>query len=398
MNMRAAGALLPFALFLLHDMAVDISCYTGAVGLARATCPCVDAAPDGYNDSESGLYIADLGPLSDLEGFDDCGAGSVWDMLSNARDRAIRTFIADADSMLARMHKPARKAWSGGIGRAENNGAVAIDEAHAGIRLACAPVRGAYARITSIGGYFDATGDVDVKVYDKHNTLRATRTITVTANKHTVTALTSPIELPLFDDYLDQAEYFFVYTLADAPGTAADNRFTCNCGGAFKGVFNCSSPYYNSTNHVPRYGMTYGWADWVMAGGWTGDTLTDFENVTTVAPNKCYGLTLFLEFSCRASEVLCDGELNFSGNPLAMSIAHALQYKAAEYMALDVLSSSRLNRGQLINREVLVQNQAFWRGKYNEHVNYIVTNADLSKNDCLTCRSVAQMAVQGVFA
>ena len=92
------------------------------------------------------------------------------------------------------------------------------------------------------------------------------------------------------------------------------------------------------------------------------------------------------------------GTLNFTGNPLAMSIAHAINYKAGEIMALDILSSSRLNRNQLIGREVLIQNQAIWRGKYNEHVNYIVANADLTANDCLTCRSVAQMAVQGVFA
>lgn len=239
-----------------------------------------------------------------------------------------------------------------------------------------------------------------MKVYNRHNVLKKSVTIAVNANAHTVVTLPENdiFELPLFDDYLDEAQYFFVYTRADAPGVAADNRVTCNCGGSFKGSFNCASPYYNSTNHVIRYGNTYGWADWVMAGGWAGDTLTDFDNVTTTAPNKCFGLTLFMEIGCKANETLCNGVLNFNGNPMAMSIAHALQFKAAEYMALDVLGSSRLNRNNLINRETLIQNQAYWRGKYNEHVNYIVANADLSANDCLTCKSVAQMAVQGVFA
>lgn len=399
--MRAAGAftaLPPF--FISLTMAVSISCYSGAVGLARQTCPCADAAPDDYNSSESGLFIADLAPLSELGGFDDCSAGSVWDLLSNARDKAIRTFIADTDSMLQSAHKRRRNPWSGGIGRAENNGADTGTELHAGIRLACAPVRGGYLRITKLGGYFDTTGNLTVKVYDRHNTLRKTVTIAVTANKHTVATLPTAdiIELPLFDDYLDEAQYFFVYTRADAPGTAYENRFTCNCGGAFKGTFNCAAPYYENMTVGRRYGNAYGWADWVMAGGWTGDTLTDFDNCSTTAPNKCYGLTLFAEFTCRESEVLCSGTLNFTGNPLAMSIAHAINYKAGEIMALDILSSSRLNRNQLIGREVLIQNQAIWRGKYNEHVNYIVANADLTANDCLTCRSVAQMAVQGVFA
>lgn len=378
----------------------DISCYAGAIGLARTACPCADAAPVGFNDSQSGLYVADLGPLSDLEGYGDCGTGSVWDALDNARDRAIRTFIADTDSMLAGMHKQKRSKWVGGIGRAENNGPVAGSELHAGIRIACAPVRGGYMKVTKIGGYFDAGGDLDVMVYDRHNVLRASVTIAVNANAHTVVTLPDDeiIELPLFDDFLNEAQYFFVYTRADAPGTAADNRISCNCGGSFSGSFNCSSPYYNNLRHVPRYGMAYGFADWVMAGGWTGDTLADFGSVSPTAQNKCYGLTLYAEIGCNINQVLCGGALNFSGNPLAMSIAHAIQYKAAEYMALDVLSSSRLSRSQLINREVLVQNQATWRGKYNEHVNYIVSNADLSANDCLECRSVATMAVQGVFA
>lgn len=379
---------------------LDTSCYDSVIGLARASCPCADAVPTGYNTSNSGLYIADMAPLNELEGYDNCGTGSVWDALSNARDRAVRTFIADSNSMLSGMHKERRKKWTGGIGRAENNGTVTGDELHAGIRIACAPIRGGYMKITKIGGYFLTGGDVTVKVYDRHNTLRTSVTITVTGNKHTVVELDTAdiIELPLFDDYLDEAQYFFVYTRADAPGAAADNRFTCNCGGSFKGTFNSDQPYYHSTNHCIRYGQAYGWADWIMAGGWAGDTLTDFDCVTSTAPNKAYGLTLFGEIGCKTDEVLCSGELNFGGNPLAMSIAHALHYKAAELMAMDVLSSSRLNRNQLINREVLIQNQALWRGKYNEHVNYIVSNADLSANDCLTCRSVAQMAVQGVFA
>lgn len=379
---------------------VDISCYDSVIGLARASCPCADAVPTGYNTSNSGLYIADLAPLNELEGYDNCGTGSIWDALANARDRAVRTFIADTNSMLSGMHKERRKKWMGGIGRAENNGPVSGSELHAGVRIACAPVRGGYLKVTKIGGYFDTTGDLTVKVYDRHNVLRKSVTISVTANQHTVVTLPTDdiIELPLFDDYLDEAQYFFVYTRADAPGTAADNRFTCNCGGSFKGSFNCSSPYYTNTTHGIRYGQAYGWADWVMAGGWTGDTLTDFDNVTATAPNKGYGLTLYTEIGCKTDEVLCDGSLNFAANPLAMSIAHALHYKAAEYMALDVLSSTRLNRNQLINREGLIQNQSFWRGKYNEHTNYIVSNADLSANDCLTCRTVAQMAVQGVFA
>lgn len=377
---------------------LDISCYTGAVGLARRSCPCVDVPPDGYNDSESGLYVADEGLIADLGGFDECGDGSIWDTLDAARSRAIRTFIADTNGMLAGMHKQRRSQWSGGIGRSENTGYQTLTKDYAGLRIGCAPVRGGYMKVTKIGGWFQTSGDVDVLVYDKHNTLITTKTITVVGGKHTVATLTAAIELPLYDDYLDISEYFFVYDVSALPGLPAHNRTKCNCGGSFKGVYNTQEPYFNSMKAERVYGKTYGYADWVMAAGWSGDSLTGFDDTTTTAPDNLHGLTLFAEFGCKIEEVLCSGELNFSGNPLAMSIAHAIKYKADEYFAMDLLSGTRLNRVQLTNRETWVQMQAYWRGKYNEHVNYIVANANLNANDCLTCRSIAQMAVNGVFA
>lgn len=379
-------------------MALDISCYQSAVGLARVSCPCADVPPDGYNDSESGLYIADEGLIADMGGFDQCGSGSIWDLLDAARNKAIRTFIADTNSLLIGTHKAKRSRWIGGLGRSENLGYQDLTTTYAAQRVGCAPIRGGYMKVTKIGGWFQNSGDVDVMVYDKHNEEIATATITVTGGKHTVATLDTPIELPMFDDYLDVAEYFFVYEVSAAPGLPAHNRMLCNCGGTFKGKYDADAPYFNSMKAERVYGMTYGWADWAMVGGWKGDTLTDFHNVTTTAPDNCYGLTLFAEFGCKTEEVLCAGTLNFSGNALAMSIAHAIKYKANEYFAADILSGTRLNRAQLANRETWVQMQANWRAKYNEHVNYIVTNADLNTNDCLTCKTIASMAVRGVFA
>ena len=47
----------------------DTTCYIKAVGLASCACPCAaDTAPTGWNDSDSGLYVADLAPLDALSG------------------------------------------------------------------------------------------------------------------------------------------------------------------------------------------------------------------------------------------------------------------------------------------------------------------------------------------
>lgn len=380
---------------------IDITCYDNIIGLARRQCPCLDAAPDNtFNTSNSGLFLGDLSPLGDLEGFDDCGTGSIWDVLDASRDRAIRTFVSDTNSLLISAHNVPRKPWTGGVGRAEKRGQDTSTELYTGARLAMAPIRGAFFRVTRMGGIFDTGGNLTITVYDKHNVVRKTFTISVNAGAHTEVVLPTGdiFELPLFDEYLDQAEYFFTYERAAAPGVAQKNRVTCACGSAFRGSFNCSHPYYNNGNNFQRYGNTYGWTDWFLAGGWTGNTVTDFDDAPTNAPNELHGLTIFGEVRCENGEVLCKDSINFLSNPLAMSMAHAIQYKGGEYAAMDVLGSSKITRPQMISREVLIQNQGIWRSKYNEHVNYIVAEADISANDCLSCKSVVEMQNQGVFS
>jgi len=141
---------------------------------------------------------------------------------------------------------------------------------------------------------------------------------------------------------------------------------------------------------------TNGWARWIMLGGWKGDNV-DFSDETATADNQNYGLTLHASFDCKVHEVLCDGQLNFS-KPLTMSLAYAVQFKAAELAIDNLLSTTQINRFQITNREALEKKRTELMRKYNEHLNYIASEIDVDSNDCLTCQSIVSATMSGVFA
>jgi hypothetical protein len=374
---------------------VSTTCYTSAVGLSRNTCPCAEKPPTGYNEADSDLFITDLKPLDELGGFDKCGDGSIWESLETARKRAILQFMTDTDALMAREHRKRREPWVGGLFRVEKTGTVSNAYTYNGIRLRANPLRGGFMKITKIGVWLEASGTFTAQIFDRNNQqVGSDITLTSVANRNNINTLATAIELPLSDDFMDFPEYFLIYEKSTLPGAAAINRASCGCGGSMSVMFNTDRNYCCTG----KYRGVDGWANYLMIGGWSGNTLTDFDDAPVLADNYGYGMTLSVEFGCRAGEILCKDSLNFSGNPLAMSIAVAVQYKAAEYIALDILSSQNLNRSQLVNREMMQSNMQGWRRTYNEAVAYVAAHADLELNDCLSCKPFVQQSLTAVIA
>ena len=111
-----------------------------------------------------------------------------------------------------------------------------------------------------------------------------------------------------------------------------------------------------------------------------------------------YGLTLEVDLGCKVDEVLCEDALDFVSNPLALSIALAIQYKAAALLADEILRSPLINRENMVNREEWEEDALVWTEKYNDHVNYIVDEADRTANDCLACKDVLGFTRKGLFS
>lgn len=369
-----------------------MACYDNIIGLSRADCPCIEAAPaDGYNTSTSGLYLTDLEPLDNLTGYSECGVSSIWNVLSNVRDEAVRVFKADTNALLAQYFAPRRERFIGQIGEATGRDVYSTDKTYSGVRLACNPMRGGTMKIKAIGTLFSGAGTLSISVYNSLN-VRVVAPFNVTvANGWTLNTLATEIELPLYVDFDSRHEYFLVYTF-DADNPAKLNSLSCGCGGFL--------PYYNRDN--PMWYNTYGgnkaWANWLMVGGWSGDTLTDFDQCNAVTETRMNGLALQVELGCDVSQILCNGTLDFTNDLLAMSAAYAILWKAGDLMAAKLLMTTDLNRQNVINRDVLKDARKEWQAKYVDATRYISEQAAIGQNDCLTCREDRMIGVKTAFS
>lgn len=362
-------------------------CYQNVVGLSREQCQCQPLASESYNTSLSGLYIADLAPLKEAGGYNDCAPGGIWDTLNICRENAISELVRDINALALTKYRPKRKAFSGGIGMLENKGTKFGASPYQGIRVGSPAIKGGYMKVRGIGLHFGGVGTFDITILNKRG--EEIETVEVTcANGLATATLDTPITLPLSTEYGDYAEYFFVYSQADAPAYR-ENRTTCGCMGG-PPVFNLKAPYWNKS-----HGASWGWADWVMAGGWEG-SLSDINYLSTSALNNQFGLSLVVDLYCTCTEVLCKDTLNMNSE-LAMTQAFAILYKAQELALETILTSQQLTRGKITNNDQLKQERDRLSRKYTEMVDFIISNLPYTENDCLDCKPAIRSTTRSIL-
>lgn len=355
------------------------SCYDYIIGLSRTECECLDPKTGyelDFNTSYSGLFLDEVYPLNNLTGLENCDNQNVWRIMALARERAIMNFVSDTNALISKNYQLKYRPFTGVIGRVKHNKDLNITTNYAGMILHCNPVKSGVLIINSIGTIFNYTGTLKVTVYNNLNTNLGSYTINTTEDSFTENSI-EPLELPLWSDYVDELEYYLVYNIgANQP---RNNDLSCNCG-SFRPYYNLKFPYY--TKKKPN---EYRWADYLMAGGITTNSL-DFMNLDLCGSNLLNGLLLNVELRCRVGETLCKDELDFVGDPMAGAIAHAVLYRSAFHLADMIMSTGEINRQSLMNGEQLVEFQKEWIEKYNEMITYVVENIDLERSDCIECR------------
>lgn len=372
--------------------ALDVSCLTGVIGLANCECPCfTDIAPDGYNDSTSGLFIADLVPLSMLGEGDKCSDPSnPWNLMDRARTQGANMVLNDVRSGIMKRNQASRAKYTGMIGEKTARDVRSLSTTYAGVRISTPRIKGGYMRITSIGGVFNATGSVSVRIYDRFNaTVGAAVVISTVAGVHASTACN--INLPLWVDGADVPEYFAVYTVNQA-NLPRDNRLFCpGCNRNSLPVFSKSHPYY----HNGKWSGAAGWANWVMVSGWGADNLTDFDLEAEIATGEYYmnGLTITAEFNCDPVSSFCVDGLDYS-DPVALSLAHAYRYASAITLAQMIGRSPEVLRNANIAKEVLAADVQNWWKDYQTNVEFVTYHAPVSNTDCVYCKPAFSMKVQ----
>ena len=367
-------------------------CYDYIIGLSRTECACDDPKGDyelDFNTSYSGLYIDELEPLRVLAGLENC-EDDVWEIMSRARENAIKEFVRDATRELLKNNEVINQPYSGVIGRRVNTQDRSITKTYAGVHIICKKVVGGQLTLKKIYTAFNFTGTVDVYVADNLGNIWGPYTLNTTEDTWVENDITD-LELPLWSDLVDNVEYFIYYALgANQP---RNNDICCDCDKHF--AFCANRPYY-----LRGHTDAYRWAESIMAGGFTTDDVTRFEEVEYDYGGNGYlnGLNLGIDIDCEYGMVLCKESMNFMSDPLALATASAIRYKAAEFLADSIFANPEMSFTKLVNRENLATEQADWRKKYMELVEYIGMETDVTKTDCLQCRDKQPIRKGTIFS
>jgi len=314
--------------------------------------------------------------LRQIDALKDCSNdGELWLLMDTARTKAIKRFVADTQSQMGTMYQLARTMFSGYLGKNQFKYLRTLNYAYAGVRWRTGQVVGGYAKITAINTLFQATGAITLDVYNSLNEHLYSMSLDTQAGVMKHNALLTPIVLPLWDGRCDNLDYVFIYTY-DSNNKPYDIKLSC-CGRSY--LFNCDNPYYKKKSNKLE-----GWSEWFMAGNIETSTL-DFSDLSCTTGDYTDGLQFELQTYCDTTKTFCFDEPNLQDVQF-MSVAFAVLHAAASYLAIDLITSGKLNFYTLIDREQLEAVRQYHETEYVKLTKFLVETVDLKNTDCFVCR------------
>ena len=345
-----------------------MSCLDKIIGLSQTECACFDEdKPTDYNVSLSGVYLDELDGFPGLEtlgSISNCEEGSIWKIMEKALEKSILQFKADMLSGMENAFKTRRPNFKGLIGDIAFNNTLILTQNKAGIRIRSHNVVGGYFDLTRIGLMFNATSSITIKVFsnlDQVNEI-ASYTMMTAANNTQFVRLTNPLRLPLWSETGHHIEYYLVYDLTGAY-YPKNNKLDCGCGKK----------------------MDVSYKNWISLEGIRGNAGTMYNDFQS--SNELNGLVIEGSFTCDSSRLICSDEypLDFNSGR-ALQMAYAVRFKTAQSVIQKVLDTNEINRPNMLSREALYGKRNSFGKKYEEWIEYLVTNTEILNSDCLVCR------------
>lgn len=360
------------------------SCYTNIIGLHQQQCPCAPVAPEDYNASTSGLYLANIKPLAEIGNWSDCAAGGIWDVLADARTQGTKIFLSEIKQRLLAKYSTLRKPYSGGLGQVENTGTKTGTTAWQGAITSHPFVRGGWMRVRGLGLNFAGAGTFNIKVVDKMGQEVEEITVTV-VDGLAQNMLDTPLLLPLWNEYgTGYVEYNFIYQQSTAPAYKS-NRAHCGCGGS-PGSWSSSKPWWLRKAWPDRFSS----AAWAMVGGFRGE-LEDIgsANYEPQMYGDLHGISLMVDIYCHPEQGLCPGGpaggLVDVNSETGMAQAFAIYYQSANVALTNLLTTTSINRFKITNREALNSLRIEMVDNYTKIMQWLEDSAAHYATDCLNC-------------
>lgn len=375
-------------------MSVTPHCLDNIIGLSRTPCDCNDPKSIDHDVSTSGRYLDETDglSLSLADAASDCDSGSVWDLMDRSRSNAIQSFKSDMMAKLLTTYKHKRKPWSGLMGGSDFKNTIDINGAYAGLQVYCQNIIGGVMSLKRIGLVFDSAADFTIYVYDNlEDDIIDSFDVHCDAGKLTWYNLTSPLNLDMNNYGSDSPRYYFLYQKSTFK--PKDIKGSCGCGGGhYSYYYRPDSPMFKP---FPPY-EKYRWSEFVMLTGTYGDSLSDRDNWATV--QYLQGLLLDVDFKCKVQDLLCKDTLDFETNENAAVMATAIQFKAAASLIDSILASGNINRYTMTDRERLMGKKNTYTTEYNNRIEFLAQNINLTANDCLSCNDFNDLMKVGIFS
>jgi hypothetical protein len=322
-------------------------------------------------NSDSGLFITDLEAVETIYSLIDNNGVSdevnLENKLLNARRIAILRLQSDLTTLMMRYAK-ALDGYKGVIG-ATKSAAALHENGKSGVRLLCKSIKDADLILTGVTLTFSQTGQVRLYLASNYSDdIIDLGLFNVIANKPVFTEFQlgeyiQPYVMSMSEDSIgERVEYYIYHENTLAP---IDTKIDCA---------SCSKFYFDNRNPIFKL---YGYKQYLNVAGYNGE----IGSLSHRGSNQSKGIQLHVDIRCNTYKAICNESIDFLRNPMAMSYATAVQYKAASVVVWDLIRSPKLNRILMSDMETFKDAASYYERKYNDMVKYISKNMPIM-SDC----------------
>lgn len=372
-------------------MSTSLDCFKYTNGLSRTSCNCFDDdKPSDFDVSDSGLFIDEteglnlVYPLSAAE----CGRGNLWELMESSRDEGALYWNTTVMNYIGERTLRKRKYFSGVIGDDRTNRTKTnFTNNFAGLSMKLSTVRGGVMRLKRVAMFFESATPIDVFLYDNDSDVPLySWNITPVAGRVEWYTLPIPIDISLVREVPRAKQLWLMYATSGAP-RPLQHYVTCGCG-ELKNLNKWTDNPSFANLSTPQ--ARYNWLEWMVVSGTTGNSLT-LRETDWHHNNLGYGLMIDAEFICNANEIICADALDYTNDELAMVQAYGLRYAQAERLVDKILSSTKLNRFTMLDREALYGKRSHFKKEMDTRAKYVaheLTKPDRINliNDCFSCK------------
>lgn len=316
-------------------------CLQNLVGISDTTCECfTDSKPDDYEPGSSGLNLDALINLKMIGAAVDCSEDeNIWTLGAQAIKEGTTNVVGNLLDFWAKKHS-IREPWDDFLTKKSDKGSFMPPGSWAGIKITPHwAVKYGEIEILDLGMLFTDTGTVPFYIYDALGLVASYtggNALNTTGGVYQSNPLDPTIKLPFRTQGVPRQAYYLLYQVgANLP---LRNEMICR---------NCNP---SLALHMDQWATVHGVSGSVLASreDWSGNS-------------DGYGLVPKVKIRCYAEKSLCDGGMEMGQDPNAITIAEAIQYKAAARLCGMLKRHPNINRYTLLDGDELAQLE----GKYN---------------------------------